>query len=89
MKVCSEIFLEFYWLELNFGVFRLNESIYYIFMVVLLVVYMYDFKLFVFWFLFFRIFKLIGFFVIMIYKMLLGDFLWFGIIYVIFFIGFI
>lgn len=45
MKVCSEVFLEFYWLELNFGVFRLNESIYYIFIVVLLVVYMYDFKI--------------------------------------------
>lgn len=44
MKACSEIFLEFYWLESNFGAPRLNESTYYISMVVPLAAYMYDLK---------------------------------------------
>lgn len=88
MKACSEIFLEFYWLESNFGAPRLNESTYYISMVVPLAAYMYDLKSLALWPLFFRTFKLTGPFVTMIYKMLLGDLLRFGIIYVIFLTGF-
>lgn len=89
MKVCSEFFLEFYWLESNFGAPRTKWKHIRTFLLLYhwLLTRMTS-KSLALWPLFFRTFKLTGPFVTMIYKMLLGDLLRFGIIYVIFLTGF-
>lgn len=88
MKVCSEFFLEFYWLEFKFWCSQnLMKAHTFLLLYHWLLTRMTS-KSLALWPLFFRTFKLTGPFVTMIYKMLLGDLLRFGIIYVIFLTGF-
>lgn len=89
MKVCSEVFLEFYWLEFKFWCSQTKWKHIRTFLLLYhwLLTRMTS-KSLALWPLFFRTFKLTGPFVTMIYKMLLGDLLRFGIIYVIFLTGF-
>lgn len=89
-KVCSKVFLEFYWLEVNNWCFQLLNEWKHIHFYCCAIgswhiwpQYHLHFDLCS-----FRTFKLTGPFVTMIYKMLLGDLLRFGIIYVIFLTGF-